>query len=483
MPRWNPFTERGRTGGIVYDERRTMEPGYQRMRAGGRAGWTLFRKVDPKSRKAIQSTWSSFSRETTAHREVFFRHIFKNLTNAQLRSLRRRGVTQDELVTRLATADHNYLQRLLSHNKVVEGTKVAADRFFLKNVSGVLAKATRERQGLFYFRPGSSRDDIATGILAAIEQYGLPGEHGAPTRGGRRRRGGGRQREVLPDVSEPEEMPDVSEPSVSTQVSEPEGVVPGVSETEEGSGAVPGEATGQPGIDINSLLAQALQPKPIKIASLVHKGLRHHGPSKPFFLRADEAHARKEVSSLLEQASQYAVHLMSTGLRKTDVMKLANHALKAESLGDFHDRVAKVVSQSTRGSSPSIVADYEVPYNVRLFDDDGNEVHHVSISNLNNLWAGRTSDNSVPLTVEQQQAAAFHLVATLAKHGGSKTAATHLKRFLLHVNDSTKDAVQNYYNLHYTPRRLSQRDQLRLLAQVILHGNASPNAPVPGYSP
>ena len=216
MPaRWNPFTVRGRRGTFGPEELRTVKPGYRRMRSGGRAEFTVFTKTPKKSREAISRTWNSFGRETSSHREVFFRHIFNELTPAQLRSLRRMGTTVDGLVETLSrpSSDRNYqqwLQKIFSHAKVVDGTKVAADRFFLKNVSGVLLKATKGRKGFFNFTPGSAKDDIATGILAAIEHHGLMTDEEPPPVSGGSDRGRHATRPPVVSGSDSEVPPVVS---------------------------------------------------------------------------------------------------------------------------------------------------------------------------------------------------------------------------------------------------------------------------------
>ncbi len=473
MP-WIPESlRRAVTGGLSHEERRTLGPGYRAMRSGGRAQFTPFTEVPGESRRAIKNTWMSFARETIPHREVFFRHIFKNLTPAQLRDMRRLRVTQDELVHGLAHADERYLRRLLTHEKVVHHTKIAADRFFLKNVSGVLLKAVKERKGLFNFTPGSARDDIATGILAALHAHGLPDTeiHVSEDDSGSRRR---KSRPTPIDVSEPgsNAVPTVSEfdvPSVSEPGSE---VVPTVSGDE-----APVQMPPVP--DMNTLMQQMLAPKAIKVASHVQKGLRHHIPSMPFFSETNEAQRRHRVAALLEHASQFTGHVMATGLKASDSEKLVNRALTARNVFDFQDQMAKTIDQSTLGRDPvAILGNFLIPRG-KLFDSEGKAVKHVSIENYDKLRHGKTFETSQKLSEEQVQSVAFHLAAKLAQLGSPKHSKTHFKRFVKHVDQSAKDAVQNYYKMHYVPRKLTNRQMLQLhaanvqmLYNIAQHGNS-----------
>ncbi len=487
MPRFNPFN-RATWGVLGRHERRTLGPGYRRMRAGGRATFTVFTKVNPRSRKAIQKTWSSFVGETSAHREVFFRHIFGQLTPQQNRMVARMGVTRDELVERLShPSNQAYLRRVLGHNKVVEGTKVAADRFFLKNVSSVLLKATKGRRGLAkgilpdFISPGSARDDIATGILAAVEQYGVPKAPGTtptpvtpvpPVTPGPR---GTRTPVVAPTPTRPPRpvrIPVASEPDEDEV-----GRVP-VSEHEDELGHVPPAAeTPREGPTaeayLSELVTRAFAPQRIRVAQLAELGIKHHEPSREA-LSSDRTLTRDRIRSLTAHSSRYLHHLMAQGVTEEDVEHVVNHSLEAPTVRDLQTRIERVISLSRRAKNASIMRDYHLPVGAKLFDESGREVSKVSLLNIDRIRQGTSATSAQSLTQEQRALVSYHLLATLAKHGSERAAPKHLNLFALKSHNDVLDAASALYEeFHYQPRKLSTEKRLGILAQVLMHGNLS----------
>ncbi len=429
------------------NELRTLGPGYRRMREGGRAKFTVFTKVDKKSRRAIQRTWSSFANEASSHKEVFFRHIFNNLTPAQLRSLRRLGVTVDQLVERLS--DHRnqaHVRRILSHSKVVEGTKVAADRFFAKNVSGVLYKAAKGRVGFFNLRArGSSRDDIASALLAAIEHHGLPG------------------RVAPPPVRPPIVPPEPPEPPYGAE--EPEPTPTPTPPPAEPYGA-PYGAEERPS---PSLSEHALGEQAINLAELARKGVRH------FETRSDDEGQRRHVAKLMDAANAFVGDLFSYSLSREQVTALANHALNATTFESFLRRAHKLARDSERGTTKWL---HEVlPHRDAVFQGDP----RLTAKNLVDRWnklkyrrRGVVGGSFSRLSEGQRGAVAFYLLARLARKGAddNETAQTHLKRFVRASHADIREHVQNWWNAAYRPqpRNLSNEELMDLLRASVLHG-------------
>ncbi len=449
MPRWF----RSWFGGLEPEERRTLGPGYSRMRAGGRGEFTFFTKTPQKSRRAIGKTWSSLAREASSHKEVFFRHIFSHLTTAQLRSLRRMRITRDQLVETMADpANRKWLHKVVSHNKVVEGTKAAADRFLLKNISLVLMRAAKGRRGSASFSalasPGSSRDDIASALIAAIEHHGLPaGEREAPQRGRRATRRQRREEEQLEEPAAPTQ-PDVPEaPTSPYGAEEPYGA---------GEAQAPQPQVTPATEEPASVSEQLFGPKRIRIAQLAQSGLIHHPESRSFFHATDTQAKRREIGRLVDAAGAFVGDLMSLSLTRNDVGKLANHALNASDYSDFSQRVAATVEQSERAISPQ-------------------NLHHVLQRGIGETDLSIENWHSLDIPERKKGALAFFLLARLAKLSDDKKARVHLKRFVLASHDTVRDGVRDAYKLVYQPtaKSMPSSDLLRLLRTAVLHGNTT----------
>ena len=160
---------------------------------------------------------------------------------------------------------------------------------------------------------------------------------------------------------------------------------------------------------------------------------------------------------------------------RKDTRKLVNAALNSSTLGQFHTGMVQLVNQSDSHAPLSGLEAYQIPVGHKLFarDEDGalKQVRSASLHNYEKLLVGENEGTATALSQEQKQAAAFHLLGTLAKYGHPSEAGRHLHRFVLHTKESVDTDVKNYYEMQEQKRKLSSSEALNLLYNLSLHGN------------
>jgi len=284
-------------GPVTEEHVGVIAPMYKRLR-GDRAnvsrnlGFTFKTKVDPKSKQAIQRFAQDFASEDPAAKQISFSHIFHpdTMPAQHVQLLHNMGMTPQSLVNVLSHPDNSkWLAQVLTHDKAIASIKIAGDRFHWltghsKNVSAVWLYAMQGRKGLAKWRSTSARDDISSGIIAAVADE-LSKRNLPPT-----------------EIPQPPGAHEEGErqPPQPTQPLQP--------------------TPPQPAVDVRQHLVDTRGPREtdIKIFDLVKDGIKHHKPSQALLI-SRAMPVDHEVSDLIHAAHGYVGHLWKNGMVESDV--------------------------------------------------------------------------------------------------------------------------------------------------------------------
>ncbi|MFH0714060.1 MAG: hypothetical protein V1722_00265 [Candidatus Micrarchaeota archaeon] len=470
---------------------RRLRPGFVAARRGGRLDY--FRdtadvlgtmgQMTRRQENAILKTGKILASRPPIVRESFIHSFMLSLPERELRYLNRKYKLTDESLSTeegrteakkefsrlVARQGKSYLEKVLTHKDVVEQVDVAGRRFFGKNVAAVYMKAAKGRKGFNLrelFSKSTARDEIASGILSAIEDLGLkPNKHDPDP--------------DPVDVSEGEaaphsgDIPDVSEPgdhggAAHVDVSEPDGTgaAATVAVSGEDPAAVSGEATSGAGI-LKATLGEVYADRDLHLHSLMMRGLALHKPSRHFFAGNEEPMRSDALNELLYHANEFSAKVSAAGfgssINADHMRSFANAALNTSSIRNFQSRLKTVIM--AQGGNSKIISRL-IPEGHKFFI--GPRGAKPSVDNLDELRIGKTAEDAIKLTPLQKQMVAFHTSAQLAKVGASVAGAPHelpresLATLAYHSRGLRNLNVRNFSNLQLAPIEVDAKDKARV---------------------
>ncbi len=450
-------------GSVTQEHEGVVRPMFNKLR-GDRHGvsrslsrWGFGAEPTPKIRRAVQRFGEDLADEDSGTKRVAFGHIFHPDTLHQVHRdvISRLRLSPEGLVETMSNPSNKaWLKRIMAHEKVVAGMNIAAKRFTFfpfhsKNASAVFLYAMQGRKGVPIWRSTTSREDVASGILAAVEDRLQQGD-------------------LPPALSQQEQGEEHDEQTDTPTPPQPPGQPPATTPS------------------LSELMSDELPARENKLARLVYKGIERHAPSHKFYQASSASRQLHASHELVNAAAIYFAHLTAEAIDPVhDLPMFTNHAANTPDIDDFHKGVKEIITTTGRRKEKDakLMKEYLLPDN-ELFDIDGTKVerNEIAVDNWKTLHTKTLGDNLIPITETQKQGVAAFLVSKLAKHASAEQAPEHLLNYIRLVHQGRQTARDATFNAIYRPRQeeLDPEERLNIFANMMRHGRTHGVPPATG---